>query len=188
MGKGWNIWNCSVLRRPVTGVSYQCIKTPDGPRQTLLSSAQWQNMRQIKTQEIIPSDHKMEKENTLSTVRGVKHWNELCRKVIESSKPTQLDTVLDSLLWLTRPEQREIGLIDLKRCLPIQTILWLFWHGQTEKICFLSGLLKFCYTVIWAVLAIMKCRNHFREDAYPDVLVLCGHLVSCSAFPFTLVN
>lgn len=188
MGRGWNIWSCLVLRRPVTGASYQCIKTPDGPRQTLFSSAQWQNMKQIKTHEIIPSDHKMEQENTLSTVRGVKHWNELCRKVTEISKPTQLDTVLDSLLWLTWLEQRAIGLIDLKECLPVQTILWLFWHGQSEQICFLSGLLKFCYTVIWAVFAVMKYRKHFQEDAYPDVLALHGHLVNCSAFPLTLVN
>lgn len=80
---------------------------------------------------------------------GVKHWNELCWKVVEISKPTQLDTVLDKLLWLTQLEQREIGLIDLKRCLPVQTILWLFWHRQTEQICSLSGHWKFCYTKLF---------------------------------------
>lgn len=145
MGRAWTIWSCSALRRPVLKGHLINTKTPDEPRQTLLSSVQWQDMRQIKTHEI-PADHKMEQENTLSTVRGVKHWNELCRKVVEISKPTQLDTVLDNLLWLTKLEPWEIGLNDLKRCLPIQTILWLFWHGQTEQICFLSGHWKFCYT------------------------------------------
>lgn len=63
-------------------------------------------MRQIKTHEI-PFDHKMEQESTLSAMKGVKHWKELCRKVLKISKPTQLDTLLDSLLWQTELEQRE---------------------------------------------------------------------------------
>lgn len=173
MGRDWNIWSCSALRRPVTRASYQCIKTPDGPRQTLLSRVQGQDMRKTKTHEI-PSDHKMEQESTLSTVRGVRYWNGLWKKVVEISKPTQLDTVLNSLLWLTELEQREFSYYSDM--------------GKLSKSVSSLGIWSVVIQTYLSSLDYFEMRKHFQEDVYPDVLILCSHLVNCSAFPFTLVN
>lgn len=70
-------------------------------------SSKWQEKRQWAQIEIqdIPCRHKKKKNPLVFTVRVIKHWNRLPRKVMESQSlethETQLDTVLGNLLSLT---------------------------------------------------------------------------------------
>lgn len=64
----------------------------------------------------------------------------------------------------THPIRHSLGQPALADWAWAEGILWLFWHGRAEQICFSDWSLEvLLYKLIWAVFAILKWGNIFKR-------------------------